>query len=175
MRPLAIIINGRGGCGKDSLIASAQKTLNDFIIENVSAIDPIKRIMKETTDWDGQSKTEKDRAFMHDLKMAYVRYCDLPNNFLLKSYLEFEKKTANLVFMHCREPEEIERLRNLLINNDIPVKTMLIVRNDGMEHHYGNHADDDVEKYNYEITFDNSQALNITSSKFAEIIRKLIS
>jgi len=41
-----IIINGSGGCGKDSIINYVTKTLTDHSIINVSSVDNIKTAAK---------------------------------------------------------------------------------------------------------------------------------
>jgi adenylate kinase family enzyme len=50
MNKLAIVINGGGGAGKDTLCDMAAK---HFDVVNVSSIDPIKRIARENG-WNGE-------------------------------------------------------------------------------------------------------------------------
>lgn len=173
-KPIAVIINGKGGCGKDSLITEAQNGNPDYKIENVSAIDPIKRIMREFTPWDGKTKTAKDRAFMHDLKMLCVRYCDLPAQYLINCYYKAKERGTDLIFMHIREPEEIQKMVKCMRMPANPVFTILIKRSATDNQVFGNHADDDVEDYDYDKMFVNDESLEAAGKEFAAIIRGII-
>ena len=59
MEKIVIIINGRGGVGKDTLCDLAAK---HFKIKNISAITPIKEIA-QNYGWNGQ-KDSKSRKFL---------------------------------------------------------------------------------------------------------------
>ena len=55
MNKLIVVINGRGGVGKDTLCSFVSDNYN---VMNISSIDPIKEIAK-TIGWDGK----KDNFF----------------------------------------------------------------------------------------------------------------
>lgn len=174
-RPIAVVINGKGGCGKDSLIRIVQEKLKGkYRIENVSAIDPIKKIMLMTTPWDGIRKTDADRAFMHDLKMIYVRYCDMPNQYLLECYDKAVEAGTDVIFMHIREPEEIRKLVESMKAKHNTVLTLLIHRPEVENRVYGNDADDDVNKYDYDIDFLNEGSLEESGARFVQKINDII-
>ena len=86
-----IIINGKGGVGKDTLCAFAGRY---FQAKNVSSITPIKEIAA-AYGWQGE-KTPEARRFLADLKEAFTRYNDLPTQYLLEQYKEFLKWQSNL-------------------------------------------------------------------------------
>lgn len=75
--------------------------------------------------------------------------------------VEYGIDRQGVVFVHCREPQEIER-----IVHELPyfVYTLLI-RRPSVEHHYGNHADDDVLNYNYDFTIVNDGTLEDLEEK----------
>ena len=58
-----VIINGTGGCGKDTFVSFVSKYKRVY---NFSSIDKVKEIAK-LIGWDG-GKTDKDRKFLSDLK-----------------------------------------------------------------------------------------------------------
>ena len=105
-----VILNGPGGCGKDTFINYCEQFLDVDHFDTVGAIKEAAEILG----WDG-SKDDKSRQFLHDLKMLTVKYNDLP--FMgLKNYVDFLEKNANhvdypdLLFVHVREKEEIDRI-----------------------------------------------------------------
>ena len=59
------IINGSGGCGKDTFVELFSKHYGPDKVWNYSSVDKVKRIAKEIG-WTG-AKTEKDRKFLSDL------------------------------------------------------------------------------------------------------------
>ena len=61
---------------------------------------------------------------------------------------------SGFVFIHCREPKEIERLKT---GFKFPTHTLLIRR--AGQKIYGNHSDDDVENYEYDYTVVNNGTL----------------
>lgn len=172
-KPILIVINGRGGCGKDSLIQFAQKTMVNYKIRNESAIDPIKQIMRDTLGWNGE-KTDKDRAFMHNLKKLYSEYCNLPNKYLMSKFFLAWEDGDHIMFAHIREPEEIEDFKQIMQKKGTTPITLLVRRDNGNDHHYGNHADDDVEKYNYDYVFQNNDDLNTTGQAFTQLLESII-
>ena len=58
-----VIINGTGGCGKDTFVSFVSKYKRVY---NFSSIDKVKEIAK-LIGWNG-GKTDKDRKFLSDLK-----------------------------------------------------------------------------------------------------------
>lgn len=121
MKFQVVIISGSSGVGKETFITLCQKYV-DYSM-NTSTVDYIKTIAKRCG-WTG-SKTERDRKFLSDLKKLLVEYDDVPFKKAVKTindyHLDLFEKTIgidstnlkSLVFVHCREPQEIERLRAL--------------------------------------------------------------
>lgn len=105
-----VVINGPGGCGKDTFIDFCEDILDVDEFDTVRAIKEAAEILG----WNGK-KDEKSRQFLHDLKMLSVKYNDLPFTDL-KNYVDFLENNANhvdypdLLFVHVREKEEIDRI-----------------------------------------------------------------
>ena len=163
------IINGSGGVGKDTFVELVSNELNDLLkkfhtVINFSSVDKVKEIAKEIG-WDGK-KTEKDRKFLSDLKVLASEYCDMPFKSMRSKVAEFyEDNFAHILFLHIREPEEIERAAK-----SFNAKTILITR-DQIKHITSNMADENVFNYDYDIVIDNSGTLDdlkIKAKKFIE-------
>jgi len=210
-----IIINGKGGCGKDSLI--------DGIVSygwwrrTLSAVDKVKQAAT-VLGWDG-GKEDNDRKFLHELKNLSTDYNDGPNTYLCNTALSILKwclpvkakmvdkfpqiseemltpprgadfhgnSWANeffehgAIFMHCREPENIEalrlRLNNLIIafglDTYVTVATVIVSRKDTDAHVYGNHCDDDVYDYIYDYYIDNNGTLDDGTVGLSEVLHQI--
>lgn len=161
---LVIIINGRGGVGKDTLCSAA---CEKYSVHNISAIDPIKEIAT-ANGWHGE-KDMKSRKLLHDLKEIFVEYNDLPTNYLLGKYEEFLSSNSELLFVHIREPEEIMKFTKMI---GTPYITVLVKRS-GMDGDFGNGGDDRVEEYDYDFIFHNDWHLKPSRSAFVAFIDKI--
>ena len=166
-----IVINGHGGCGKDTLISVIEKDTK-YKVANESSIDPIKNIARQTTNWDG-GKSDKDRKFLSDLKRIYTEYCDLPTNYLIDKYINNVVNGKDMMFCHIREASEIDKFKEALPKT-AKVYTLLVYRDETDNHSYGNASDDDVNKYNYDFVFDNNKTLDEAAKSFIELINKIM-
>ena len=168
MKKLAIVINGAGGVGKDTLCALAAKHLK---VRNISTITPIKEIAA-MAGWDG-SKDDRSRKFLADLKQLSVNYNDFPTQWALGVYREFLTTDEDILFVHIREPEEIKKFVRA---TDGAAKALLIRGGDRMKKsHYGNYADDSVENYEYDYYFVNDKTLAEAERDFVSLMRKALS
>lgn len=149
-----VVINGSGGCGKDTFVRMCQK-IRPSKIYNISMIDAIKREAK-SFGWHDE-KDDKARRFLSDLKDAWERYNDGPYD-LIKYRIELIEKTELMryhttddiiIFIHAREPDDIERLVK-----DFDAFTLLI-RRPSTDRAHGNHADDCVEEWGYDMIYEN--------------------
>ena len=168
MNKLVMVINGRGGVGKDALCDALEQS---FRVINISSIDPIKEIASRYG-WQGE-KTPKARRFLADLKQVFVAYNDLPTRFLLDQYESFMSSDVEVLCVHIREASEIEKFISQIPTHCI---TMLIRRPDpnGIAP-YGNAADDEVENYAYDYIFDNVLPLEESGVAFCDLIREIMS
>lgn len=147
---LVVVINGKGGVGKDTICDIASKF---FFSDSISAITPIKAIAANCG-WNGE-KDQKSRKFLSDLKRLLIEYNDLPNQYLVQKFQEFkENGTNDLLFVHIREPYQIEDFLNQIDSKHVT----LLVRSNRMDMSkivYGNSSDDEVEQYKYDYIFEN--------------------
>ena len=143
------IINGSGGVGKDTF---CEKCGHYTDVKVVSSIDLVKHFATEMG-WSGQ-KTPRDRRFLSDLKDLLTAYNDLPFKDIKQKVNEFKQDTDNMfLFIHIREPEEIERAKK-----EFGAHTVLVV-NDNVLGIYSNHADGRILEYDYDVVIDNSGTL----------------
>ncbi len=145
-----IVINGTGGSGKDTFVSFASKYAKVF---NFSSIDKVKEVAR-IIGWNG-AKTEKDRKFLSDLKSLTTKYNDMAFNSIKEAVDNFKVSNDEIMFIHIREPEEIQRA--VLAFN---AKTLLVKR-DGLENITSNYSDASVENYNYDFIIKNDTLENL--------------
>lgn len=163
-----VIINGKGGVGKDEFVAKCMKNGNE--IYNISMIDYVKDAAKRIG-WNGE-KNEKGRKFLSQIKDALDEYNDAPFNyclyqiqFVLDKYALEHRHTKDIVFfVHCREPKDIARWE------EFNVFTLLIRRPSVDSAIYENHADDEVFNYTYDYTYMNTGTLDALDNDAKEFL-----
>ena len=162
MNKQVFIINGSGGSGKDTFVSLVAK---HYPTMNYSSVDKVKEIAMQIG-WDG-SKTEWNRRFLSDLKLLTTKFCDMPFKDLQEKVDEFNRDdTIQYLFLHIREPKEIERAKNTF-----NAKTILIRRN-SINKITSNMADANVENYHYDYYINNDSTLvdfEKTAIKFIEM------
>ncbi len=163
MKKNIVIINGTGGSGKDTFVQMVSKYADVY---NFSSIDKVKEIARQIG-WTG-GKDEKDRKFLSDLKKLTTEYNDMSFNSIKVAVASFLESSLQIMFIHIREPEEIERA--VLSFN---AKTLLIKRV-GLKNIQSNYSDANVENYDYDfvITNDTLEGLEMSAKKFVEQLCK---
>lgn len=155
-----IVINGSGGKGKDSFVEFVSRYLKT---ENISSVDKIKEAAK-ILGWSG-GKEDNDRLFLSNLKQLSKEYNDYPYEYVANEIVKFLKDNEEVMFIHIREPEEIER-----IVSDFNAKTLL-VRNSNVLDIKTNYSDANVENYDYDFYIENNgnlEDLEYKAKKFAK-------
>ena len=148
------IVNGAGGSGKTTFERMVEVIAEQegYDIKIISTIDYVKEIAKKCG-WNGE-KALNDRRFLSDLKDALTRWKDTPYQFVKQQLIHFNNDlNVDVVFVDCREPEEIARFVK-----DYNAITILVQR--GPTIIFGNHADDNIRNYQYDIIIDNSRGLD---------------
>lgn len=145
MKKQIIIINGTGGSGKDTFVEYCSKYGK---IMNFSSVDKVKEIAK-LIGWNGQ-KTEKDRKFLSDLKKLTTDYNDMPFNSIRVAVTQFENSDNEILFIHIREPEEIQRAVKVF-----DAKALLVKRI-GLANIETNYSDANVDNYPYDYIIENT-------------------
>ncbi len=167
MDKVAIVINGAGGVGKDTLCELAAK---HFKVKNISSITPIKEVAA-LCGWDG-TKDNKARKFLSDLKNLCVEYNNYPTVWAKARYDEFLLSDEDIMFVHIREPEEIAKF---VAATDGKAKTLLVRGGKRMSNEkYGNISDDGVENYPYDYYFLNETSLEEAERDFAALLKTVL-
>lgn len=148
-----VIVNGTHEAGKSSFELMVQKiaAARGKKVEILSTINYVKEKAK-IFGWDG-GKTPQDRKFLSDLKDALTQWKDIPYQEIKKQIENCRGNNTDLIFIDCREPAEIQRFVE-----DYQALTVLVQR--GQIIFIGNHADDNVMNYQYDVVIDNSRGLD---------------
>lgn len=140
-----VVINGTGGCGKDTFIKLISKYKKVY---NFSSIDKVKEIAR-IIGWDG-TKDKKSRKFLSDLKNLTKEYNDMPYNCTKEAIENFKNSDCEIMFIHIREPEEIKR-----IVDTFGAKTLFIKR-ENLNDITSNSSDGKVAEYKYDYSILNT-------------------
>ena len=147
---MIFIVNGKPRAGKDTFA----QILNEYMdVYKYSSVTKVKEIAKQCG-WTG-AKEEKDRKFLHELKMLTSAYSDMSYNDVIEEIDKFKKGEldADIFVVDVREPEDIDRLVKatkaftiFIENNRVPSIT-------------SNAADANVENYKYDFVIKNNGTL----------------
>lgn len=179
-KKLVIIINGKGGSGKDTFCEAVLRHYtygSNFYCGAVLIASSITRVKDaaQVLGWAG-GKELKDRKFLSDLKDLWTAYNDGPFLYLADYYKYFVdgcfSVTGNdIFFVHIREPQEIEKFKQFVLKDGHARCCTLLIDTKRASGDYGNHADDDVALYNYDFIFHNDgpfETVNQDAFKFFE-------
>jgi hypothetical protein len=158
-------MNGKGGCGKDTICGVLA---NRFRARNDSSVDPIREVSR-MLGWDGKTKDDKWRKFMSDVKRASIEYNDYPTTYIVSKVREFMNSDDEIFFTHIREPAEIAKFAARaaeLAGGRADVRTLLVRRKSVDSREFGNVSDDMVDRYLYDWVYDNDGALENIDSDF---------
>ena len=155
-----VIVNGRPGSGKTTFEECCRSILGP-LCRIRSTIDKIKDIAYRAG-WNGE-KTPEARKMLSDLKDLFTKFNDLPYRDIISHIGYYEAELADygvfhehaLFFVDSREPEEIERFKQTL-----DAKTLLIRRAAVEDAEFSNHADANVNNYNYDYIIDNNGTID---------------
>lgn len=164
-----VVINGAGGAGKDLFVAFCASILGSDKVKNYSTVDYVKAVAANIG-WDG-SKTDKNRKFLSDLKRTLTEWDDIPYRRTRVEIKNFEDKMYRLggkfaengvIFIHCREPEEIQRFKD-----EFDAHTLLIRRESAESANWQNNSDNSVLNYQYDTEIWNDGSME-QLRKYAE-------
>lgn len=161
------IINGMAGAGKDTFVSF----LNEIIpTQHISIVDKAKETAK-TMGWTGE-KTEKDRRFLSDIKLATDRYDDRNYEYIkeqVKDFLENKNNKNKVLCIDMREKEQIQRAIK-----DFGARSVLVYRDD-TPHILSNIADANVFNMRYDITINNNGTLEDLKKEAQKFIDNFVS
>ena len=166
MKKLTLVINGRGGVGKDTLCEVAATR---YRVRNVSSITPIKELARQCG-WAGE-KTDRARRFLADLKELTASYNEYPTRWITAEYRDFLAGGEEILFVHIREGAEI---RKFVEATGGEAKTLLVRAERRLGAHvYGNASDDLVEEYPYDYYFSNDDEKEVAAQHFLDLLEKI--
>lgn len=184
---VVIIINGKAESGKDTLISKFMN-MDELKTRNISSIDPIKKLFKETGLWDGEEKTPPVRKCLHALKMAFEEYNAFVSNWLEEETKRFIASDDEIMFVHIREPKEIEKYSQYLEDIDSLIERMsgnngnhcvlmnfdlLITSDRTKDKILKNGADDVTEDWDYDFEFENNHSIQTSAELFKDLILQI--
>ena len=146
------ITSGVGRSGKDTFCEFISKYIPTL---KYSIVDLPKEAAK-ILGWDG-GKTEKDRRFLSDIMDLSTDYNDAPFKDVLSLVTDFKNKKDyveyEVLIIDMRDPKDIARAVETF-----GAETILI-RNPNVRKIESNHADRDVENYQYDYIIENDGTL----------------
>ncbi len=163
MEKRIIIINGTGGAGKDTFVSFCSEIEK---VLNISTVDKVKEAAKILVGWNGE-KDEVSRKLLVDLKQLSIAYNDAPTKYICEMAEKFRNSEDNLMFVHIREAEEIEKAKKLL-----NAKTLLVT-NPRVELITSNDSDGKVNEYQYDYYLENDGTLEELKEKAKKFIEEL--
>ena len=163
MKKNIVVINGSGGVGKDTFVSFCSEFVK---VLNISAVDKVKEAANVLVGWNGE-KDEISRKLLVDLKKLSVEYNDAPTKYIKSMADTFQDSDEELMFVHIREAEEIEKTKKLL-----NTKTLLIT-NPRVQAITSNDADGKVNEYKYDYYISNDGTLEDLKEKAKKFVEEL--
>ena len=150
------------------------KDLHLGYVYSLSTVDKIKEIALEIG-WDGE-KTPRARKFLSDLKDLTSEFIDFPFQDIKKRISliidNVERLGGNtdkiVIFIHSREPEEIERFKV-----ELNAETLLVRRPEVEDIVASNHADANYLEYEYDYIVPNYYGLEELRCRAKEFLHIL--
>lgn len=144
------ILNGVGTVGKGKFVEFVSK----YIPTYKYSIADLSKEAATVLGWNG-GKAEKDRKFLSDIVDLATEYNDSPFQDVVSIVTDFKnnKIETNVLFIDMRDPKDISRA----------VETFgaeaILVRKPDAKKIESNHADRDVENYEYDYIIENDSTL----------------
>ena len=166
MKQHIIIINGLPRSGKDTFVELCTQT-GLCPVGNFSTVDFVKDIAGECG-WAGTKRPE-DRRFLSELKRILNEWDDVANRktaeaiqgwldeqYNYQSWLGDSKSDDVVVFVHIREPLEIEHFKKVYFPD---ARTLCVCRPGLTAYDQSNDSDKNVADYRYDDYIDNDSDL----------------
>ena len=159
------VINGVGTSGKGEFVSRLGKYIPTC---GYSIVDLPKQAAK-VLGWDG-GKTEKDRKFLSDIMDLSDNYNDAPFRDVTEIVADFKSNyiEADVLVIDMRDPKDIARA----------VETFgaeaILVRKPDVKKIESNHADANVENYEYDYIIENDGTLEQLEKTAKLFIKKMV-
>ena len=170
-----IVINGHPMSGKSTFVKFCREAAKGkFIVDEYSTIEYVLTIAKICGY--NSEKDEKGRKFLSKLKEALIEYNDKPFHITcakIRQFIDYlgdfdssDFENKNTLFIHCREPEEIDKLKTAYPE----IKTLLIERDETDNKLYHNESDNNVFDYYYDYVISNNGSFEDLKEKAKKFI-----
>ena len=159
------IQNSVGGSGKDTWA----EFIGKYIPTHKCSIIDLPKEAAKILGWNG-GKSEKDRKFLSDIMDLSTEYNDSPFRDVLSVVTDFKNNLIEdeVLFIDMRDPKDIARAVEIF-----GAETILI-RNPNVEKIESNHADANVEDYNYDYIIENNGTLEQLDAMAKLFVRDII-
>lgn len=160
-----IVVNGYPGTGKTLFAEYCDEILKEknagYQILTTSVIEPVKKVCR-CLGWDGE-KDQSGRKFLADIKDAMDRY----NNFTYRNIDNLATMSQyDFIFIDARSSYDLDYA---VLNHN--AATVFIQQNKTeRKEYYSNHADSEVEEYNYDYYIGN----NGTKEDFYLVVQQFL-
>ena len=175
-----VIVNGVPGSGKTKFqeicdnICEPFRKFPGFKENHMLATDSLSTVafvkyLATLSGWNGE-KTLKNRKFLSDLKGLLTEWNDVPNAIIEKHVQSLPDSFDWIVFVDCREPAEIQKLKERL-----NATTILIRRPQVEDNETSNDSDAKVFDYDYDLNIYNElgvEELEMLAKHFIEYMKK---
>lgn len=170
MSKVLVVINGAARAGKDTFVDAVRVAAHSVgvAVYNRSSVDIIKEAA-ELLGWNKESKEDKDRKFLSDLKLLATDFNDHSFEYICR---EFDLNTDGILFAHVREPAEIEKLEKKYGDNCFSI---LITAPTRVTKKFDNMADANVNQHSYTAIIENDGDLNNLYDKAKSFVNSLLS
>lgn len=151
MKKNIFIVNGLPKSGKDTFCNMVAQ-YSDAI--SISSIDQVNAIMR-TLGWDSVTKDDKYRNAASAIKDASTEFNDAPFKYCFQISTE---SSNSIVFVHCRELNEITKLKNAINElSDLGYRAYTLRVERDVNVTASNTGDNDAAKpYPYDIVINNN-------------------
>ena len=168
------VINGAPGVGKSEFERLCQEQCsvahrqsgfvkgNDLWISIISTVDFVKEVAT-MCGWDG-TKTLENRKFLSDLKRLLIQWNNVPYK-IIENHAKTLPGGDWLVLVDCREPVEIQKLKD-----GLNATTVLMRRESVENNETSNESDAKVFEYDYDLTIWNNSDIIDLEKKAKEFI-----
>lgn len=159
------ITSGVGRSGKDTFC----EFVGEYIPTYKYSIVDLPKEAAKVLGWTG-SKHEKDRRFLSDIMDLSTDYNDSPFRDVLSVVTDFKNNLIEdeVLFIDMRDPKDIARAVETF-----GAETILI-RNPNVEKIESNHADANVENYEYDYIIENDGTLEQLKTMAKFFVREII-
>ena len=170
-----VVINGLSNSGKDTLCDMCGDITHVY---NISTIDKVREASKLLGCISAKNSSH-DRNFLGELKQLAIKYYNHSEKYIHSRYLNIKKSTAEVLdehdftmFIHTREPNEIEFFKNKYKDTDNVVT--LLVKSSFSDKITDSIPDKEVYNYTYDYIIDNDSNLKGLRDKANLFMKELL-